>query len=499
MGAAVRVEPLTKPPRGRRFRRRWIAGGLLVIAAAGIAAWAVSRAGQSTSAGQAAATGTARVVRTDLVTTQQVSGVIGYGPATTLFAPAAATQAAVAQAQANVSTASAKLASDRTALHDTTVANNAELGVDQATLNADQAKQNADCSVSATSPLCAQDQQKVSIDQAQLSSAQAHNQQTLDQAQAAVNQDQTSLANAQAQAAPVLAAAGSGGTSYSNLPAVGTVVSQGQTLYSVDGRPVPLLYGTQAVYRVMAAGVSGTDVQQLEQDLIALGFANSTNLLADGNFTAADAAAVKRWQAALGVPQTGVVNLGDAIFQPGPVRVTALHVSPGSPVTAGGQIMDITSATRVVTVPLNPALGYQVKQGDAVTVDLPDGHTRVSGRVSSVSTVATQQAGNTQQTSNGAPQATIGVTITLNDPNAVPSLDQAPVTVDVTTQSARNVLAVPVNALLALAGGGYGVEVIEPSGRHQLIAVQTGIFDSGRVQVGGQGLSEGMTVAVPAS
>ena len=499
MMTAVRLEPLTKPPGDRRLTPRWIAGGLVVIAAAGAAAWAVSRAGQSTSVGQAAGTGTARVVRTDLVTTQQVSGVIGYGPATTLFAPAAATQAAVAQAQANVSTASAKLASDRTALHDTSVANNAELGVDQATLNADQAKQTTDCSASASSQLCAQDQQKVSIDQAQLSSAQAHNQQTLDQAQAAVNQDQTALANAQAQAAPLLAAAGSGGTTYSNLPAVGTVVSQGQALYSVDGRPVPLLYGTQAAYRVMAAGVSGTDVQQLEQDLIALGFANSTNLAADGNFSAADAAAVKRWQAALGVPQTGVVNLGDAVFQTGPVRVTALHVSPGSPVATGGQIVDITSATRVVSVPLNPALGYQVKQGDAVTVDLSDGHTRVPGTVSSVSTVATQQAGNTQQTSNGAPQATIGVTITLNDPNAVPNVDQAPVTVDVTTQSARNVLAVPVNALLALAGGGYGVDVIESGGRHRLIPVQTGIFDTGRVQVAGQGLSEGMTVAVPAS
>jgi hypothetical protein len=91
------------------------------------------------------------------------------------------------------------------------------------------------------------------------------------------------------------------------------------------------------------------------------------------------------------------------------------------------------------------------------------------------------------------------VTVTLSDPDAVPNLDQAPVTVDVTTQSARGVLAVPVNALLALAGGGYGLEVIEPNGQHRLVAVQTGIFDSSRVQVSGQGLAEGMTVVVPVS
>lgn len=499
MGAAVHLEPLPNLPDKRRFGRRWIAVGLVVLAGAAAAGWAMSRAGQSTSTGQAAATGTAVVVRTDLVTTQQVNGMIGYGPTTTLFAPTAATQAAVAQVQSNINTASAKLASDRAALSDLAAANSAALAVDQATLSADQARKDADCAASASSQQCAQDQQKVGIDQAQLASTQAHNQQTLGQAQAAVNQDQTALANAQALAAPVQATAGSGGTTYTGLPAVGAVIGHGQTLYSVDGRPVPLLYGSEAAHRVITTGVSGTDVQQLEQDLIALGFANSTNLVADGTFTGADAAAVKRWQAALGVPQTGTVQLGDVVFLPASVRVTALHVSPGSPVSVGGQIMDVTSANKVVTIPLNPALGYQVKQGDAVTINLPDGHTRVPGKVSNVGTVATQQNGNTTQNANGAPQTTLNVTVTPSDPNAIPNLDQAPVTVAITTQSARNVLAVPVNALLALAGGGYGVEVVEANGQRRLVTVQTGIFDSSRAEVSGQGLSEGMTVVVPAS
>lgn len=499
VGTALHVEPLPKPQGKPRLKRGWIAFAAAVIAAAGTAGVVMSRTDHTTSLSQAAATGTARVVRTDLVTTQQVSGTIGYGPTATLFAPTAATQAAVAQAQSSINTASAKLAADQAALRDLAAANSAALAVDQATLSADQARKDSDCAVLASSQQCAQDGQKVSIDQAQLASTQAHNQQILDQAQAAVNQDQTALANAQAQAAPVQATAGSGGTSYTGLPAVGAVISQGQTLYSVDGRPVPLLYGSQAAYRVMTTGISGTDVLQLEQALIALGFANGDNLLADGNFTGTDAAAVKRWQAALGVPQTGMVQLGDVVFRPAAVRITALHVSPGSPVSVGGQIMDVTSANRVVTVPLNPALGYQVKQGDAVTINLPDGHTRVPGTVSNVSTVATQQSGNTMQNPNGAPQTTLNVTVTPSDPNAIPNLDQAPVTVDITTQSVRNVLAVPVNALLALSGGGYGVEVVEPNGQGRLVTVQTGIFDSSRVEVSGQGLSEGMTVVVPAS
>jgi hypothetical protein len=43
------------------------------------------------------------------------------------------------------------------------------------------------------------------------------------------------------------------------------------------------------------------------------------------------------------------------------------------------------------------------------------------------------------------------------------------VNVNVTTQRVDNVLAVPVNALLALQGGGFGVDVVsggvEPAGR----------------------------------
>ena len=91
------------------------------------------------------------------------------------------------------------------------------------------------------------------------------------------------------------------------------------------------------------------------------------------------------------------------------------------------------------------------------------------------------------------------MTITPTDPAQLPNLESAPVAVDVTTQSAKGVLAVPVNALLALAGGGYGLEVVDGRGRTRLVPVQTGIFDNSRVQVSGTGLAEGMNVVVPAS
>ncbi len=58
----------------------------------------------------------------------------------------------------------------------------------------------------------------------------------------------------------------------------------------------------------------------------------------------------------------------------------------------------------------------------------------------------------------------------------------------------------PTTALLALAGGGDAVEVVDPNGSHRLVGVTTGIFDSqsGLVEVSGSGLSAGQNVVAAA-
>jgi multidrug efflux pump subunit AcrA (membrane-fusion protein) len=467
---------------------RWLLVLMAVAALIAGAAWlGLGRVAQPPAATAASATSTARVVRTDLVTTQPVAGTIGYGTAATLVLPTTTAPQALALAQAALTTATNKLAADQTAASDTHAA-------DQATLNGDQQTQQTACATSTTSAACASAQQKVAQDQAK-------ERQDDDQARATRTADQATLAQAQQALAQAQTLAGSPGNFYTGLAGAGSVVAQGQTLYWIDGRPVPLLYGPLPAYRALRQGVSGPDVRQLEQDLIELGYANSSNLAVDGNFTGADVAAVKRWQAAQGIAQTGAVNLGDAIFLPGPIRVTGLHASVGGAAQGGQPVLDYSSTTKTVTIALAPALAAQVKTGDAVMVDMPDGHTRTPGHVSYISTVAaaTSTTGQGPQTQNGAAQVTIGATVTFDSPDAVTAVDQAPVTVDITTQSAPGVLAVPVNALLALAGGGYGVEVVEPGGQHRLLAVQTGIYDNNQVQVSGTGLREGMTVVVPAS
>lgn len=284
---------------------------------------------------------------------------------------------------------------------------------------------------------------------------------------------------------------------YTSLAPIGTVVTRGQTLYSINLHPISLFYGSIPAFRPLQIGASGPDVQQLEDNLIALGFANPANLRADGHFSGADLQAVLRWQAALHVSQTGKVAIGDLIFQPGPVRIAGWQVSPGSAAQAGQPVMVVTGATRLVTVSLATTLTYEVRIGDSVFINLPGGQTRVAGVVSGVGKVATQDTGGNQSQGGNGAAAAVDVTIAF-DASQLPDLDQAPVSVDITTQSVKNVLVAPVNALLALAGGGYGVEAVESTGRHRLVPVHTGIFDNSRVEVSGSGLREGMTVVVPA-
>jgi peptidoglycan hydrolase-like protein with peptidoglycan-binding domain len=300
-----------------------------------------------------------------------------------------------------------------------------------------------------------------------------------------------------------------GGGVYTWLPEPGAVIKQDQPLYSVGNVPVPLLYGTLPAYRQFDAGMSdGTDVGQLTRDLIALGYGDG--LTQSDHFSAATAAAVQRWQKALGLQATGEIPLGDAIFEPGPIQITSVTPAVGTS-AAGGIVLTATSTTPVVVVDLDVSEEYLVKPGDTVTVVLPDGTSTVSGRIETVGTVATCPGGGGVGAAGGgsgspcessgsgnASAPTVTVTIALDGAPRGAAYDQAPVNVNITTQTAGNVLAVPVNALLALAGGGYGVDVVTGQASH-LTGVTTGLYSDTMVQVSGSGITAGTLVEVPSS
>jgi peptidoglycan hydrolase-like protein with peptidoglycan-binding domain len=269
------------------------------------------------------------------------------------------------------------------------------------------------------------------------------------------------------------------------LPAAGAAISRGQPVYRADDLPVPLFYGTLPLYRQLRDGDSGADVKEVEQNLAALGY---TGFTVDNDYTSATASAVKHWQDHLGLPaaqQTGVLDPSAVAIAPGAIRVASVKANPGDP--ASGQLLSYTGTTRTVDVPLDVSLQDLVKPGVTATVTLPDGRT-VNGKVSTVGNVAT--AG-----SNGNP-ATIDVTVDLADQSALGSLDAAPVDVTLVSAHADNVLTVPVAALVALAEGGYGVQVVAGS-TSRYVTVKTGMFAGGRVAVTGDGITAGTLVGVP--
>jgi hypothetical protein len=279
------------------------------------------------------------------------------------------------------------------------------------------------------------------------------------------------------------------------LPRAGQVLHQGQALYKINnGSPVVLLYGSVPDWRALGVGTTGQDVTQLNHDLVNLGYAGRTDITADGwdYYSWATALAVQQLEERLAVVSPpGSLSLGQVVFEPGAIRVSQLTGSLGGP--ASGPVLTATSDRHVVTIPLDAASQSQVKAGDKVTVTLPDG-TAVPGLISSVGTVAATTAG------PQGPASTIPVQVQLTHPGAAGTLDQAPVTVDITTASARNTLAVPVSALLARSPRGYAVEVAGRGSRRRWVPVQPGIFDdaSGLVQVTGA-LRPGLRVVVASS
>ncbi len=282
----------------------------------------------------------------------------------------------------------------------------------------------------------------------------------------------------------IKAAAGTASTNIiTGLPAVGTVIEFGRPLYEVNGVPGPILMkGDRPMWRALSSGVAvGSDVQLLEQNLADLGFGDST-LVIDTTYNYTTVTAVKRLQAINGQTVTGTIALGAVVFSPNPLRVASVKAVPGD--AESGEILSVTGTARTVHVALDASKAALAHTGDAVSVTLPD-TTTTPATITSVGTTVTVATSGSGQ--NAATTSTIDVTVALPDTVDIP--DQAPVTVKLTTSKATGVLAVPVTSLIALAEGGYAVDVMR-NGATTLVGVTIGQFSDTLVEVTGD-LHEG--------
>jgi peptidoglycan hydrolase-like protein with peptidoglycan-binding domain len=280
------------------------------------------------------------------------------------------------------------------------------------------------------------------------------------------------------------------------VPAEGQVLRRGTTLYRVNTLPVTLMYGTVPMYRRLANGVDdGPDVKQLERNLRALGY---TGFTVDETFSSATATAVKAWQDDRGLTKTGAVEVGQVVFAPGAVRVDTAKLKVGGSAGPGSPALDVTGTNRIVSVALKVGDERVAKKGAQVKVELPGGE-EVNGRITSVGKVAHAADNSDDPNAQTDPSdSTIDVTIALAKTTSSGAVDQAPVTVNFTSAEHKNVLSVPVAALLALSEGGYGVQVVEGT-TSRIVAVETGLFADGQVEITGSGITAGTKVGVPAS
>ncbi len=282
-----------------------------------------------------------------------------------------------------------------------------------------------------------------------------------------------------------LVAQGTAGT-VTWLPAVGAEVAVGSVAYRVDGRPVALVRGSNALYRVMGPGSVGPDVAGLKATLRSVGH---DEVGTGPTFDAATATAVQDWQRSIGAAVTGTVGPDQAVAHDGPIRVVTRELAPGSRLGAepNAPVLTYTGTKRFASVPLDVDKQHLVNVGDDTTVTLPDGD-EVAGVVTKVGTVA--------QTIEEQDETFVTVIVSLEGDKGE-GLDAAPVSLEITTGVEKDVLTAPVTALVATRGGGYALDVVDGSGRHR-VAVTIGMVAHGMVEVEGKGLTDGTVVETAA-
>ncbi|MFK0295833.1 peptidoglycan-binding protein [Streptomyces sp. NPDC090442] len=276
----------------------------------------------------------------------------------------------------------------------------------------------------------------------------------------------------------------------------GKTLSCGQRLYERDARPVVLLYGSTPMFRAMKVGDHGPDVLQLERNLRDLGF--GSHLSADARYDEATKAAVKAWQKSLGITDAnGEIGKGDVVFQPGPVRVVAAEAVLADAVGPDTTVLTVASTRPVVRASLDKTDRALAARGTRVEIALPSGGTvrgKVSGTAAPGGSASAEQGAAAGSGAAPSQDGATDVEITLDGGAKLRSKDQqGTLSVKFVSESRRNVLTVPVEAVVALREGGYGLQVVQGTGTH-MVRIQTGLTADGRIEVSGTGLTEGTKV-----
>ncbi len=263
-----------------------------------------------------------------------------------------------------------------------------------------------------------------------------------------------------ADSRPVLAARA--GT-ITGLAPVGTPIGATSTLYELDGEPTVALIGPIPAWRTLTSGDEGADVEQLETNLVDLGYDPDGLLTVDETFTEYTAEVVARWQADVGQAETGSVALGSIVFLPEAGTVTSVGAVVGDAVAGSGStpILTVSTLTRELVATIDPSDLTTIGVGTELSVRLPDR----SSRTAVVRQVGSLGDGTWQARADlteGAGASDDGDEGDGNDgAGELPAGEVVPVTVSWTETIAAEVTTVRANALTRLDTGAYVIEVVE--------------------------------------
>ncbi|MDE3129710.1 MAG: hypothetical protein KGL16_01025 [Acidobacteriota bacterium] len=177
------------------------------------------------------------------------------------------------------------------------------------------------------------------------------------------------------------------------VPAVGQVIHAGETLFSVDNKPVLLMNGSTPAYRdLTAADINGPDVYELNKNLVALGY-NPDGIVVDDAWQAATTAGIDSMQYHLGETETGKLTLGQVVFLPGPQMIQTVDTTVGS-----------------------TAAGY-TGHSQPLFVAYPNGSTTTG-----TDTTPTGTTGTTDTTTSTAGTTTTGITGTTSTPSSTTTM-----------------------------------------------------------------------------
>lgn len=264
------------------------------------------------------------------------------------------------------------------------------------------------------------------------------------------------------------------------VPEEESILEPGAELYRVDDRPTYWAHGDVPMYRELASGKEGADVEQLQRFLQEEGYLDAEATI-DGDYGSATRRAVKAWQDDHDHDDTGRINATQLLFLPyEAIRVAS---APRIGESVQGGVLEVTEPDLFVSATIN---GRKKK----VFEGTPNIEVKTAAGNRYAATVESIEARQSQDPFGGQEYL---VRLKLDSTNGE---KPGEVTVEVIDILAEDVLAVPARALLALVEGGYAVEKIGDDGTTSYVAVEIGEFADGWVEVTGD-LTVGHTVVVP--